>query len=77
MLNIIDEGIILEETSLSFEAKGVLNPACIKKDNVVFPTGAIIDKGRLYIYYGAADKLIASKSVELDELIKEVLSSKR
>ena len=46
-------------------------------DNVVFPTGAIIDKGRLYIYYGAADKLIASKSVELDELIKEVLSSKR
>ncbi len=49
MLNIIEEGIILEETSLSFEAKGVLNPACIKKDNVVFPTGAIIDKGRLYI----------------------------
>ena len=46
-------------------------------DNVVFPTGAIIDKGRLYIYYGAADKLIASKSVELDELIKEVLSSKK
>ena len=36
MLNIRDEGIILEETSLSFEAKGVLNPACIKKDGYVF-----------------------------------------
>jgi predicted GH43/DUF377 family glycosyl hydrolase len=33
--------------------------------NVVFPTGNIITDNRLYIYYGAADKLIASKSVEL------------
>jgi len=30
MLDIKDEGIILEKTSLSFEAKGVLNPVCIK-----------------------------------------------
>ncbi|MCJ7471404.1 MAG: pesticidal protein Cry7Aa [Actinobacteria bacterium] len=43
-------------------------------NNVVFPTGAIIEKDRLYIYYGAADKLIASKSIELDELIQEVYS---
>jgi len=42
-------------------------------NNVVFPTGAIIEKGRLYIYYGAADKLIASKSMELEELIQEIL----
>jgi predicted GH43/DUF377 family glycosyl hydrolase len=44
-------------------------------NNVVFPTGAIIEKDRLYIYYGAADKLIASKSIELEELIQEVCSS--
>jgi predicted GH43/DUF377 family glycosyl hydrolase len=141
MLDIKDEGIILEKTSLSFEAKGVLNPACIKVgktthmfyraiskddissigycqlinnrvvkrlnrpvlfpehdyerkgikdprivlaenwerignvDNVVFPTGAVIDKNRLYIYYGAADKLIALKSVGLEELLHELKTS--
>ena len=41
-------------------------------DNVVFPTGAVIDKNRLYIYYDAADKLIALKSVVLKELLKEL-----
>ncbi len=41
-------------------------------DNVVFPTGAVIDKNRLYIYYGAADKLIALKSVNLKELLEEL-----
>jgi len=41
-------------------------------NNVVFPTGAVIENDRLYIYYGAADKLIASKSIELEELILEL-----
>ena len=41
-------------------------------DNVVFPTGAILDKDRLYIYYGAADKLIALKSLDLSRLIQEL-----
>jgi predicted GH43/DUF377 family glycosyl hydrolase len=44
-------------------------------NNVVFPTGAIIDKNRLYIYYGAADELIALKSVLLEELLKELKKS--
>ena len=43
-------------------------------NNVVFPTGAIIDNDRLYIYYGAADRLIASKSMELEDLIREIYS---
>ncbi len=44
-------------------------------DNVVFPTGAVIDKSRLYTYYGAADKLIALKSVILKELLEELKKS--
>ena len=40
-------------------------------DNVVFPTGVVRDK-RLYIYYGAGDKLIAAKSVDLAELLTEL-----
>ncbi|HBH46482.1 MAG: hypothetical protein A2445_03990 [Candidatus Jacksonbacteria bacterium RIFOXYC2_FULL_44_29] len=48
-----------------WEKKGVVN-------NVVFPTGAVVQDKRLYIYYGAADKLIAAKSVDLDELLAEL-----
>ncbi len=44
-------------------------------DNVVFPTGTVIDKDRLYIYYGAADKLIALKSLLLKELLEELIKS--
>jgi predicted GH43/DUF377 family glycosyl hydrolase len=40
--------------------------------NVVFPSGAIVKDKRLYIYYGAADKLIAVKSVDLDDLLIEL-----
>ncbi|MDD5255389.1 MAG: pesticidal protein Cry7Aa [Candidatus Omnitrophica bacterium] len=40
--------------------------------NVVFPTGTVLKDGRLYIYYGAADKLIAAKSVDMKELLAEL-----
>ncbi len=43
--------------------------------NVVFPTGAVVRDERLYIYYGAADKLIAAKSVDLTELLTELKKS--
>jgi len=48
-----------------WEKKGVTN-------NVVFPTGAVVRDKRLYIYYGAADKLIAAKSLDLTELLTEL-----
>ena len=51
-----------------WEKSGVTN-------NVVFPTGAVIRNKRLYIYYGAADKLIAAKSVDLAELLTELKES--
>ena len=41
-------------------------------NNVVFPTGTAMKDGRLYIYYGAADKRIAAKSVDMGELLKEL-----
>jgi predicted GH43/DUF377 family glycosyl hydrolase len=44
-------------------------------DNVVFPTGTAIFGERLYIYYGAADKRIAVVSVNLDNLLHELLAS--
>ena len=49
----------------SWEISGEVN-------NVCFPTGAIIEYDRLYIYYGAADERIAVASVSLTELTQEL-----
>jgi predicted GH43/DUF377 family glycosyl hydrolase len=46
-------------------------------NNVVFPTGTALFDGRLYIYYGAADEQIACASLNLSELLQELLKSKR
>lgn len=48
----------------SWEKEGVVN-------NVVFPTGAIVNRGRVIVYYGAADKLIAAKSFKLTDILDE------
>lgn len=52
-----------------WELKGEVN-------NVCFPTGAIVDDGILYIYYGAADEHIAVASIQLNELLDELLLNK-
>ena len=41
-------------------------------DNVVFPQGAYINDGWLYISYGGADKVVAMARVRYDELIDEL-----
>lgn len=43
-------------------------------NNVVFPTGTAIFGNTLFIYYGAADTQIACASVNLSELIAELLT---
>lgn len=48
-----------------WELKGEVN-------NVCFPTGAVIVKENLYIYYGAADERIACASVNINLLIREL-----
>jgi len=44
--------------------------------NVVFPTGTAVFGKKLYIYYGAADARIAVASVNLSELLSELLKNK-
>lgn len=41
-------------------------------NNVCFPTGAVVIKDILYIYYGAADERIACASVDIHTLITEL-----
>jgi predicted GH43/DUF377 family glycosyl hydrolase len=48
-----------------WEKKGVVN-------NVVFPTGAVVDQGKILIFYGAADKVIGLKKIDLSNLLEEL-----
>lgn len=50
----------------TWELKGEVN-------NVCFPTGTALFEDTLYIYYGAADERIAVASLNLPELLKELL----
>lgn len=52
-----------------YELSGVVNQVC-------FPTGTALFGERLYIYYGAADKYIACVSVNLQDLINELILNK-
>jgi beta-1,2-mannobiose phosphorylase / 1,2-beta-oligomannan phosphorylase len=54
----------------SYEKKGNV-------PNVVFPTGAVVFGERLYIYYGAADTSIACASVNLNELLDELINQSK
>jgi predicted GH43/DUF377 family glycosyl hydrolase len=53
-----------------YELKGAV-------DKVVFPTGTILIKDTLFIYYGAADERIAFASLSLSELLAELLKYTR
>lgn len=59
----------LFEPEYEWELKGEVN-------NVCFPTGAVVFDETLYIYYGAADERIACASVNLPELLKELMLNK-
>jgi predicted GH43/DUF377 family glycosyl hydrolase len=45
-------------------------------NNVVFPTGTTVFGDTLFIYYGAADTQIACASVNLTELVAELLNNR-
>jgi predicted GH43/DUF377 family glycosyl hydrolase len=44
-------------------------------DNVVFPTGACVIHGKLFVYYGAADKVCCLATAELDDLVNYILQA--
>ncbi|MDD4135661.1 MAG: hypothetical protein PHN66_01155 [Candidatus Shapirobacteria bacterium] len=45
-----------------FELSGIV-------PNIIFPSGAVLEYGQIYIYYGAADNYCAVATVNLDELL--------
>lgn len=70
LLDLEDPTIIRARTALplfepqeEYEHKGVVA-------NVVFPCGAVLRGGTVYIYYGAADKVIGVATIKLSRLLK-------
>jgi predicted GH43/DUF377 family glycosyl hydrolase len=45
-------------------------------DNVVFPSGACVIDGLLYVYYGGADKVCCLATAELDRILDHVLQDR-
>ncbi|MFA6463963.1 MAG: hypothetical protein WCV55_03075 [Candidatus Paceibacterota bacterium] len=51
------------EPEKDYEMKGVVS-------KVVFPCGAIVRKGIIYLYYGGADKVVCGAKIELETVLK-------
>ena len=43
--------------------------------NIVFPTGALVEGNKLRIYYGASDNFVCAASVNLNDLLDEMLTA--
>jgi predicted GH43/DUF377 family glycosyl hydrolase len=56
----------LLEPEMPYEKKGIV-------PNVVFPCGSVVIGEKLIIYYGAADQVIGMASLDLSELLKELI----
>ncbi len=41
--------------------------------NVVFPCGAVLLGGDVYLYYGGADQVIGVAKMKLEEIIKQLV----
>lgn len=44
-------------------------------NNVVFPTGACVIDGKLFVYYGAADKVCCVATADLENLVEHILKN--
>lgn len=53
----------LLEPEMDYEENGVVR-------NVVFPCGAVLLNGTIYLYYGGADKVVAVAKMEFEDLLK-------
>ena len=55
----------LLEPEMPYEKEGLVN-------NVVFSCGAVVIDGRLFVYYGGADKVIGVATIKLSELLESL-----
>jgi len=72
LLNSKDPCKILERTSKPILVPEKQYEICGKVPNVIFPSGAFIKNGKLFIYYGAADTACCLATCKVKELFKEM-----
>lgn len=58
------------EPEMPYEKNGLV-------PNVVFPCGATVDRGTLFVYYGGADKVVGVATIKLKSLVDRLLAEKK
>jgi predicted GH43/DUF377 family glycosyl hydrolase len=54
------------EPTEDYEKIGIVN-------NVVFPCGHVVEKGKIYLYYGGADKVVGVASCKLSDIVEPLV----
>ena len=73
LLDLADPTKVISRTTDAFLAPEMPYELRGQTQNVVFPCGAVAKNGTLFIYYGAADSVIAVATVKMDTLLKVLL----
>lgn len=63
--HVIKKDVLLLEPEMDYEKIGII-------PNVVFPCGAVLLDSSVFLYYGAADRVIAVAKMELDDILKKL-----
>jgi len=58
------------QPTAAYELKGNIDITGDSRPQVIFCCGAVIVNGVLRIYYGAADSVVCTASIKLDQLLK-------
>lgn len=70
LLDLEDPAIVLaRSTDPIFEPEEIYEKTGIV-NNVVFPCGAVLEGGMLYLYYGGADKVVGVATMELEVILR-------
>ena len=78
LLDLVDPCIVRARTkNFIMEPEAYYEKFGLYIPNVIFPTGAVVKEGLLYLYYGVADTAIALATAPLDELVAHVLKDAR
>ena len=54
------------DPKMPYEKEGIVS-------NVVFPCGAIVIRGELFVYYGGADKVVCVATAQLDDFLDAII----
>jgi predicted GH43/DUF377 family glycosyl hydrolase len=65
-------GVVLKPKGIRDSVFAKFNAGMVADNGVVFPAGAYVHNGELYVCYGAADKYVALAKIGMNDLMREL-----